>query len=202
MPRILFVDTETTGLPKNRYNDALQYPGIWPDIVSICWWVYEGRDLIKKENYIIYPDGWEIPEESVKIHGISTAKAKTLGISLAAVLVVLKADLQGANKIIAHNLKFDKNVIFNAYKWRLGLDPTLFWPTSAEFCSGEQSKTELKIPAKYPKPSDLYKMPRLDELYEHTFHTPAPSGAHNAERDVDVLQQIVWARWPSMNMGV
>lgn len=201
MVRTIVFDTETTGLPMNRYLDALHSPGIWPDIVSICWWVYEGKELVKKENHIIYPDKWEIPESSIKIHGITYMKAQTDGVPLGTVLADFRADLTGVDHIIAHNLMFDKNVVFNAYKWRLGQDPTLFWPMNAEFCSGERSKAELKMPARYPKPGDLYKMPRLDELYEHTFHTPAPSGAHNAERDVDVLQQIVWARWPSMNMG-
>jgi hypothetical protein len=62
----------------------------------------------------------------------------------------------------------------------------------------EKSKNELKLPARYPKPWDMYKMPRLDELYEATFKEPAPAGAHRADRDVEVLEKIVWARWPDL----
>lgn len=194
--RSIVVDTETTGLPTNGLLEAIYYAGVWPDIVSICWWVFEDHTIVKKENHLIYPDGWEIPEESIAIHGVTMAKAQAEGEPLADVMAIFRADLQGVDRVIAHNLRFDKNVIFNAYKWRLRVDPTTFWPIRAEFCSGERSKAELKMPSKYPKPGNLYKMPRLDELYERTFGRPAPSGAHNAERDVDVLQQIVWARWP------
>lgn len=193
--RIVFFDTETTGLPTKRKVSALQEPGVWPDIVSICWWVFEGPNLVKKANYLIRPSGWTIPEDSIKIHGITQARAVAEGSDLLEVLSELKADIQGVKYLVAHNMEFDKNVVMNAFLWRLKIDPS-FWPSSAEFCSAQKSKDELKLASLYPKPWDLYKIPKLDELYQATFYKAAPSGAHNAERDVDVLQQIFWKRWP------
>jgi hypothetical protein len=59
----------------------------------------------------------------------------------------------------------------------------------------EMSTAELRIPSKFGRPGDLWKWPGLDELYAATFGRAAPADAHNADRDVDVLQQIVWKRW-------
>ena len=117
------------------------------------------------------------------------------GSDLLEVLSEFRTDIQGVKYLVAHNMEFDKNVMLNAFIWRLNIDPS-FWPLKAEFCSAQKSKDELKLASLYPKPWDLYKIPKLDELYQATFYMAAPEGAHNAERDVDVLQQIFWKRWP------
>jgi DNA polymerase III epsilon subunit-like protein len=110
------------------------------------------------------------------------------------VLALFKYDIESAGYIIAHNIHFDKNVVFHAYKWILGVDPTKFWNSESELCSAELSKDELKLVGMYTKPGE-YKFPRLDELYYATFKEPPPINAHNALRDVEVLQKIVWKRW-------
>lgn len=197
--QLLIFDTETTGLPRGpRGTSVFENPLNWPDIVSICWTVYHGSKFFKREYHIIRPAGWDIPAESVKFHGITQDMALTKGEPLADVLAVLKKDIQESTRIIAHNLDFDKNVLFHAFYWRLSEDPRLFWPTPAEFCSLRQSMGELKIPGKYPSKQDPYKMPSLDELYVATFDEPAPPNAHSADRDVMVLEQILLTRWPQL----
>lgn len=197
--KVIFFDTETTGLPKSWKKDALIAPDNWPDLVSIAWWVYESRTLVKKEYHVIRPDGWTISDGSFEKHGISQVVARMNGEPLADVLSLFREDLADVYRVIAHNMNFDKNVLFNAYKWRLIQDPTQFWPTSAEFCSMETSTAELRIPSRFGRPGDLWKWPGLDELYTATFGRAAPADAHNADRDVDVLQQIVWKRWSLLN---
>jgi DNA polymerase III epsilon subunit-like protein len=196
---IVFFDTETTGLPRARNISALQRSDIWPDMVSISWIIHTispSPTQPSKHTYIIKPEGWQIPEDSIRIHGITNEYAHTHGTSLREVMTKFINIIQEAHHIIAHNMEFDKNVIHHACKWRLGIDPTRFWDTRKEFCSMVQSKGELKIPGKYPKPSDPYKNPGLDELYRATFiGKEPPSGAHSADRDVEVLYQIVANRW-------
>ena len=193
--KVIFFDTETTGLPKSWKKDALTAPDNWPDLVSIAWWIFESRELVKKEYHIIRPDGWTISDGSIEKHGITQESALAHGDPLADVLAIFQEDLAGAGHVIAHNMNFDKNVLFNAYQWRLDQDPTHFWHVAAEFCSMKKSTAELRIPSKFGRPGDLWKWPGLDELYSATFGRAPPADAHNADRDVDVLQQIVWKRW-------
>lgn len=195
MSRVLFFDTETTGLPKMRTVSALVKPGNWPDLVSISWSVYEDKELVEKQTYIIKPTDWEIPDESIKFHGITEQMAIKTGSDLTVVMTMFKKSLEGCNLVIAHNMEFDRNVVFNAFKWRMNLDPTTFWSYGAELCTMQKAKAELKRPGKGFHPSDPYKFIGLDELYTDTFKRPPPPAAHTADRDVDVLQQIWWSRW-------
>lgn len=193
MTKIIFLDTETTGLPQDRSKSALDGNGNWPDMVSICWIVYNGRDRERKEVRIIRPNGFMIPHESVKIHGISQAMAERDGFDLKEVLTSFIYDVKDAHIVIAHNMEFDRNVIFHAFKWRLGIDPLLFWPHAAEFCSMKESTDELRIPSK-KRGVKGYKSPSLMELYVNQFGRMF-KGVHTADGDVEALTQIVWSRW-------
>jgi len=190
--RLLFLDTETTGLPKKR-SSALDERGVWPDIVSIAWALYDTGVLCKKVYSVVQPDGWNIPADSIRIHGITMEKASSQGKPLAEMLELLAIDLATVDAVVAHNLDFDKNVVFNAYKWRLGRDPRPIWPL-AEICTMRKSEAELKLPSSHPRPG-RFKLPSLKELYVATFNTE-PAEQHNSLKDVELLCEIYWSRWP------
>jgi DNA polymerase III epsilon subunit-like protein len=196
--RILYFDTETTGLPTQRNKTGLDAPNIWPDLVSISWILADGPTTLKRETHYIKPKGWVIPEDSIKIHGVTNEYAATNGKELKHVMDKFKGDLLTAHRVIAHNMEFDRNVVYNVCKWRLAQDPTQFWDQKKEFCSMLASRDQLKLPSKYPKPHDPYKNPRLDELYTDTFKKPPPANAHSSDRDVEVLYEIVNHRWPEL----
>ena len=191
--KVIIFDTETNGLPKSYKKPALDAPNNWPDLVSICWMVFADGVHAYTENAIIRPEGWIITPESTNIHGISQEKALTVGRPLREVLEKFQGDLTDCNRLVAHNLQFDSNVMQSAYKWRLGQDPSPWWPTEAHFCAMLKATNELKIPSN--NPYSQYKWPKLDELYTATFGEAPPANAHSADRDVDVLQKIYWARW-------
>ncbi len=193
--RIIIFDTETTGLPKSYRRPALEERGNWPDLVSICWQIFTDGRLEAKEYFIIRPDGWTITEESTKFHKITHEMAERVGRPLEEILRKFKHDCRRADRLVAHNMAFDSQVMQSAYRWRLGDDVAIWWPYKKEFCTMMQSMNELKIPAKYPTAEQPYKWPGLDELYRATFNEPAPADAHSADRDVEVLQKIYWARW-------
>jgi len=193
MSKILFFDTETTGLPKIRKDNALAGPDNWPDIVSIAWIIFENGQRKPTKYYVIKPDGWTIEAESIKIHGITMDYAYEHGRNLADVLLELREDFKGCETVVAHNIEFDKNVLFNAYKWRLNLNPWHIWPSS-EFCSMIQSEKELKISYKYATSYRVYKSPTLTELYEATL-SRKPVGLHNSKADVEALMDIYEKRW-------
>lgn len=196
MPYLIFIDTETTGLPIQRKVNALSGPDNWPDIVSVAWSLYEGDRLVKSKYYVIKPDGWGIPQSSINIHGITETIALEQGSDLREVLMELKDDIEKSEAVVAHNLDFDKNVLFNAYKWRLDLNPWLIWP-AWDICTMHRGEPELMLPSKYPTTNRPYKPPTLSELYLATFGKK-PDGIHNSERDVEILCEIYWARWPTL----
>ncbi|MDD3458583.1 MAG: hypothetical protein PHO74_03830 [Weeksellaceae bacterium] len=57
----LIYDTETTGLPKN-FNAPPTDTDNWPRMVQIAWQLHDSTGkLINKNNYIVHPDGFDIP---------------------------------------------------------------------------------------------------------------------------------------------
>ena len=186
MTKVILFDTETTGLPKIRQN-ALMAKDVWPDLVSLSYYVYESNILVKKVDTIIKPEGWYIPEESVVFHKITQEIANEKGAYLQTVLEDFAEDIKGAKIIVAHNLYFDKNFIFNAMYWRRNMNPYQLWPaTAVEFCTYEKYRKEL---GKEKKRKDL------NSLYKDTFGIEPPLNAHNSLRDVEVLDSIYWKRW-------
>lgn len=194
MTRIVFLDTETTGLPKYRNAAALQAPFNWPEIVSVAWLVYEDGHLVSSSYGIIKPQGWMISKDSIKIHGITQEYAEKNGRNLGFMLRELSNDLDNATAVVAHNMEFDKNVLFNAYKWHLDTNPLHFWP-GIEICTMAKSTDELKLPSKFPTSYRPYKPPSLLELYEGTFPGKKFEGQHNSLKDTEALAEIYWARW-------
>ncbi len=195
--RIIIFDTETTGLPKAYRKSALEERNNWPDLVSISWQIFDQGRLEVKEHFIIRPNGWIVSDESAKFHKITHDMAERVGRPLEEVLKKFKHECRRADRLVAHNMAFDSNVMINAYKWRLSDDVVTWWPYKKEFCTMLASMNELKIPAKYPTAEQPFKWPGLDELYRATFAEEAPADAHSADRDVEVLQKIYFARYES-----
>ena len=72
----LIFDTETTGLPK-KWKAPLSDSDNWPRCVQIAWQLHDlSGNCVSYENFIIKPNGYEIPYDSEKIHGISTQLAQ------------------------------------------------------------------------------------------------------------------------------
>ena len=82
----LFFDTETTGLPRT-YRASIKDLENWPRVVQLAWLMYSNSGKLLSENdYIIKPEGFMIPKEATKIHGITTKKALADGNDLSLVL--------------------------------------------------------------------------------------------------------------------
>jgi DNA polymerase III epsilon subunit-like protein len=181
--RLLIFDTETTGLPKTR-EPAIKGADNWPHLVSIAWVVVEGDMVVKSEYHIIKPN-WEIPQDSVNIHGITYEKAMAEGEHLSD--VILKFMEEPYDIMIAHNMNFDFNVLINAIMWDLKL--TVYPDFKKRFCTMEGSRIIMKIPFANGRG---YKSPKLVELYEFIVRKkPAPRSLHNSLYDAQLLAEIV-----------
>jgi len=68
----LIFDTETTGLPKN-WNAPFTDIDNWPRCVQIAWQLHDTYgELIEQKDFLIKPEGYNIPYDVEQIHGIST----------------------------------------------------------------------------------------------------------------------------------
>ena len=77
-------------------------------MVQIAWQIHDIKgELIEVKNYIVKPEGYTIPYNSEKIHGISTKRALEIGLPLGEVLLFFKDALEKAKYIVGHNISFD-----------------------------------------------------------------------------------------------
>ncbi|NCA86102.1 MAG: DNA polymerase III subunit alpha [Clostridia bacterium] len=173
----LIFDTETTGRPRN-YNAPLTDFDNWPRMVQIAWQLhdYDGS-LVEAKSYIIRPDGFDIPYNAEKIHGISTQMATTYGKPLQEVLDVFAATLQRCTHAAGHNISFDTNIA-GAEFLRCGPDNPLANLTVAD--TMQLSTDYCKLPGGR---GGGYKYPSLSELHSKLFDA-AFEEAHNAVADV------------------
>jgi DNA polymerase-3 subunit alpha len=126
-------------------------------------------------NFIIKPDGWQIPEEVAKIHGITQEIAERDGVKYEDALMLFLGATVMADTLAAHNFKFDSKILEAEYIRHR--DQNLFQATR------ENSKVIdtmlMGVPfAKLPG----NKWPKLNELHQALFGTEF-EGAHNALYD-------------------
>src|SRR5690606_21380006 len=106
----LIFDTETTGLPQN-FNAPLSDSQNWPRMVQIAWQLHDRNgNLIENQDYIIKPEGYDIPFNATRIHGISTKMAKEEGRDLTEVLQEFREVLKKAEVVAGHNIDFDYKI--------------------------------------------------------------------------------------------
>ncbi|MDZ7774595.1 MAG: hypothetical protein U5L09_02765 [Bacteroidales bacterium] len=64
---VVSFDTETTGLPKN-FNAPVSDSANWPRMVQLAWQIHnEKGNLVEAHEYIVKPEGYEIPYNATKI---------------------------------------------------------------------------------------------------------------------------------------
>jgi DNA polymerase III epsilon subunit-like protein len=181
MRYLLFVDTETTGLAKDLSLPPAASSN-WPRLVELGFLVYSEKGKLETwYTEVIEPEGFTIPEEAVKIHSISTARAIATGIKLTSALSYFKFWAEQCDYIIAHNLQFDKGVLDAEY-YRAGIDGPD--PLNVPICTKELSTSFCALPSKDGKPG--YKKPSLQELHAKLFGKGFKNH-HYALNDAQVL---------------
>ncbi|MDO5654637.1 MAG: DNA polymerase III subunit alpha [Flavobacteriaceae bacterium] len=178
MKYIIF-DTETTGLPKN-YNAPLSDGDNWPRLVQLAWQIHDEKgQLIENQNFIVKPEGFTIPFNAAKVHGISTEKALAEGLELQEVMAKFQQNLTQDTLIIGHNIEFDINIV-GAELYRLGIETAQL--TSLPTLDTKNEGTDYcQIPGGR---GGGFKWPTLSELHQKLFKTPFDE-AHNAAADVN-----------------
>ena len=173
--RLFFFDTETTGLPRS-WNAPLRDLDNWPRMVQLAWLLCdEAGNELAHASRIILPQGYAIPAEASRIHGITTERALAEGIALADALDEVLPRIEEAACAIAHNVSFDEKILAAEFL-RLGRPhPLLKVPTR---CTMKESTDFCRLPGNYG-----FKYPNLTELHRKLFKK-AFDDAHDALADV------------------
>lgn len=188
----LIFDTETTGLPKN-FNAPLSDSENWPRMVQIAWQLHDDEgNLIENQDYIIKPEGYDIPFNAARIHGITTKIANEEGRDLQEVLEEFSEVLERVRVVSGHNVEFDYNIV-GAEFFRKSLKDNLQEKPKADtmilgtdFCQLGGGR------------GGRFKPPKLEELYEKLYGHKFDE-AHNAAADVNATAQVFFEM---MRVGV
>lgn len=173
----LIFDTETTGLPRD-YNAPMSDVDNWPRLVQLAWQLHDAKGkLLSNHNYIVKPEGFTIPYNAEKVHGISTKRALAEGHDLKKVLAIFEEDVAEAKHLVGHNIEFDINVVGSEFiRANLGMpltaNPLDTKDISTEFCAIPGGK------------GGKFKWPTLTELHQKLFGKGF-GDAHDAAYDVD-----------------
>ena len=183
--KILVFDIETTGLPKDMKGD-IKDSSNWPHIVQLSWLVYDDaiKSIVSLHDHIIkLSDNKQIPIESTNIHGITNEKMLNEGVSINLILPIFLKDFKDCQILVAHNIKFDINIIQAELFRNFKINP-LQDHNKIEYCTMKYGKSITKIWKQSKYYDGLYlKPPRLSELHEKLFAT-TPTNLHNSMVDV------------------
>lgn len=186
---ILFFDTETTGKYDFKAPPASPHQ---PHLVQLAAAVMTLEEtVVASLNVLVRPEGWVIPEEAARIHGVTQELATIYGLSRRTVLAMFSNLCKVANCAVAYNIEFDSNVIWTQFE-REQVRPESF-NALRHVCAMKAATPVCKLPkpSNYRSVSDPYKWPNLTEAHQHFFQTGF-EGAHNARVDVEALARVTF----------
>ncbi|MEK6152320.1 DNA polymerase III subunit alpha [Flavobacteriaceae bacterium 3-367] len=175
----LIFDTETTGLPK-RWDAPITDLDNWPRCIQIAWQLHDAMgNVVEHQDFLVQPQGFNIPFDAEQIHGISTALAEEEGVPMPEVLEKFNEALSQAKFIVGQNVGFDVNIM-GAEFLRAQIDNPLQELPVLDTCT-EDTALLCQIPGGR---GGKFKLPTLTELHEYLFKEPFAE-AHNATADVE-----------------
>lgn len=175
---LLFVDTETSGIPQSLGAPINQLDN-WPFVLQMAWQVYDkSGNLIKKENHFIYEEDIFIQKSSIKIHGITEEELKAKGEDRKMVMKLFTNDLRHYKPlIIGHFVEFDSKMLQVAM-FRSGLKNIV--KDYPHFCTMRATSEYSRFPN--------HNYPKLEELYQGLFGERMDR-KHDAAMDVEVTSK-------------
>ena len=175
----IIFDTETTGLPRD-WNAPITDTDNWPRVIQIAWQLHDDMgQLVEHKDFLIRPEGFDIPFDAEQIHGISTELAKERGEALEDVLHLFNEALGKANFVVGQNIQFDINVCGCEFV-RTEIDTPMLEMGILDTCT-EVTANLCQIPGGR---GGRFKLPTLTELHQYLFNVPFGE-AHNATADVE-----------------
>ncbi len=178
-------DTETTGFYKEK--SPVDDPG-QPYLVQLACHLEddEGR-VFGSLNLRVKIGNNEVPSGAYNVHGISAEDANTNGVEPIIAIAAFHQLCMSADVLVAHNAKFDMNILRTAYAraGRLGKFTSEI-QTKEVFCTMLNTTNIVKAPGR----GSAYKWPKLIEAYRVLVDPAGFEGAHDAMIDVLACRDI------------
>lgn len=184
---VLFFDVETTGLPEKGLEWETDF-NKFPNIVSFSWIMGD-----VEKNYIVKPDGWDIPDDAAAIHGITTEIAREKGIPFIDIANEFLTDAINYALVCAHNIYFDTSMIKSNILKFCGREFYDDKQTEKALHKGKRVDTmykTIKFVAALYKNGRPGKFPSLEELYAKCFDGEK-FDAHNSLSDCRALKRCL-----------
>lgn len=175
----LIFDTETTGLPRD-WNAPITDVDNWPRCIQLAWQLHdEWGVLVEQKDYLVKPNGFDIPFDAEKIHGISTELAQEQGHELQFVLEEFQSALKKTKFLVGQNVTFDINIV-GCEIHRQSFESNFLALPILDTCT-EVTAQLCQIPGGR---GGKFKLPTLTELHQKLFGVGFGE-AHNASADVE-----------------
>jgi len=200
--RVLFFDTETTGLPASKIisPDTLH---LWPHIVQFSYIIYDTEldTIVEMFDYVVkMKKDIIIPEDSIKIHGVTNEMSTRIGVPIEEILNKFFYYLKTVDEVVGHNVSFDINIIrvellrliYSTHEQVPKNEITIqkynlhsITNYKNVYCTMQESidLCSIQMVSKYGK--SYLKFPSLLELHEKLFCSK-PQNLHNSLNDVIV----------------
>ncbi|EJF09933.1 3'-5' exonuclease [Pontibacter sp. BAB1700] len=181
---LLFVDTETSGLPKD-WSMPYSARDNWPHIVQVAWEVYTRQgEFVKSENFYIKPSNYEMNAVSERIHGISLEFLEMNGTGRYEALHLLQQDLIHYQPlVVGHFMQLDYKMLGLGF-YRAGLDnPLEHLPTFCTMLATNHFVREAR-----------HRHMRLGELHMRLFGEPLQN-EHDARSDAHATARSFFELW-------
>lgn len=187
--KVLVFDTETTGLPTNNYESKRgHWYKYWGHIVQLSWVLFDTNTntICQIEDKIVnLPHDIELPEDSVKIHGITREIMSKYGIKINEALSKFRIALENCDMIVGHNIEFDINMV-RAEMIRSGAVDFFLLLNVPIICTMKKNRKYCKLLVTSQRTGrKYYKYPKLMELHKKIYGN-VPDNLHNALIDVIV----------------
>lgn len=185
---ILFFDTETTGMWqfKNRTLNPKQ-----PNLVQLGALLTDddGKEIAAFSALVFPESTWTMDPGAQAVHGISMNDMEQYGICLPNVINVFEDMYTAAEKVVAHNIKFDTRVMRKAYH---EMDIPEEDHPFQEDDPREQICTMLTATpvCGIQKARGGQKWPKLEEAMQFFFNEDMNGTAHNAMADTRACARV------------
>ncbi len=183
MNQELFFDIETTGLPQKNAAWETDFRQGFPYIVSMSW-IYKD----KVYDIILNQEGRTIPEDGIRIHGITNEMADKSQYKLKDVLALFMGQAMESDGIVGHNIYFDISILKANVLREFEKDPD-FDKVKEFICAALHKDKRVDTMQKSTKfcnikqpDSNRIKWPTLAELYWILFKEKFQE--HNGKEDV------------------